>query len=320
MLGIHRLDLAFKLIDYDKLKILVQELKKDKKVYFLDLSGNKFGDKGCELISELFRANNNLISIKLCDNKISDEGVKHLCKGLKENCTIHQLALGDNRITDEGVKYLCEVLILNTELIDVDLCANAITDVGAQHLLQALQKNSVLEHLGLRNNEINNQKYIEEIEAKFVENNQSNNECEDMENIDESNNDNQSEREEDEYNNLLQAEADLSALSTPSKPYLHRKKSQKLVRNDVTKVKQSEELLKLQKEIDDLKERISNLSTQVVILWKFAICAIIIFVLTLVFILSALIGSVILATGIALIYYLTSIKRVDLFSFMSNTA
>ena len=154
----------------------------------LYLSGNKIGNKGCDVLSKMLNAkleNPSTISkldISMCD--ISLNGVARLCESLENNPTLTYLNLDNNsfgqlagiyigkcfalngslqhfslnscNLRDESVIKLCEGLGKNLGIKRLNLCKNYISDNAVSYISQVFLKNTSLVTLDLSYNYIKN--------------------------------------------------------------------------------------------------------------------------------------------------------------------
>jgi len=121
------------------------------KVYF---SGRKLHKYDIELIAEILKKNNTLLSLNLDCNEIGDEEAKAIAEALEQNNTLTSVNLGDNNIGINGLKALAASLTHNTTLTSLNVWGNDIDAEGAKVLAGALKKNNTLKSLDLRDSNI----------------------------------------------------------------------------------------------------------------------------------------------------------------------
>eukprot|EP01118_Nematostelium_gracile_P002851 TRINITY_DN1321_c0_g1_i4.p1 TRINITY_DN1321_c0_g1~~TRINITY_DN1321_c0_g1_i4.p1 ORF type:complete len:659 (-),score=133.19 TRINITY_DN1321_c0_g1_i4:13-1989(-) len=119
----------------------------------LDLSDNKVGDPGVQVISEMLEKNITLKILSLGSNGIQSSGAKILSKAILRNPSLTALYLNNNEIGDEGAKSLSRV-INNRNIKTLNLQRNKIGESGAVDLFRALQTNTTMIELDLQNNSI----------------------------------------------------------------------------------------------------------------------------------------------------------------------
>jgi len=102
----------------------------------LDLSGNKFGDKGAQYISELLTSKHQeLHLLELATNNIAWEGALHLAAGIASAaCNVSVLNLADNSVGNQGMVALSAALAFNVSMQSVNFSANEIGDIGVEAL------------------------------------------------------------------------------------------------------------------------------------------------------------------------------------------
>jgi hypothetical protein len=110
----------------------------------LDLSSNKFGNKGAQALATMLTTNATLMQLDLGDNSISNVGAEALATALRTNTSLTQLSLGHNRIGPKGAQALATMLATNKTLMQLDLWSNSIGDEGKKALDDLKQRRSSL--------------------------------------------------------------------------------------------------------------------------------------------------------------------------------
>ncbi|XP_028400895.1 NACHT, LRR and PYD domains-containing protein 3-like [Dendronephthya gigantea] len=107
----------------------------------LEISGSKIGDKGMEMLFDVFRQETckiTTLNIRSCH--LTEKSMVAFGKALNEGkCGLKKLNLSDNKIRDEGMRILCSVLEqgkCNLTRLDVSCCS--LTDECMPSLCQAL--------------------------------------------------------------------------------------------------------------------------------------------------------------------------------------
>ena len=135
------LDLSRVKLNNQKMAELVEALKVNKTIGWLDIHGVYIRDEAFEEL----KASNALKRADFGANNIKDEGVIALAEALRVNNTIRWLDLSCNKnIGDKGAEALAEMLKVNKGLKRFDLSFNNITDKGAVALFEALKVNEVV--------------------------------------------------------------------------------------------------------------------------------------------------------------------------------
>jgi len=134
----------------------LQNLKKFK----LDIFNHNIGDEGAFLVIDVLKQNKELAYLNMSINNIGNEGAIALASALEQNKELEYLNMSINNIGNEGVVALASALEQNNELTYLDLSNNNIGDEGVKALASALEKIKKLEYLKLSNNNIGNEGVI----------------------------------------------------------------------------------------------------------------------------------------------------------------
>lgn len=147
-------------LDDDLAVELVDGLRKNKSITFLNLSKNMVNDDGIVKLAEMLETNTILKSLNLSamywqgieddvnvEGKISNSSLFLLAQSLTVNRTLTHLFLSENKIDNDGAKYLAEALSKNKGLRVLDLSMNLIGDDGFSALAVMLKQNDTLTKL-----------------------------------------------------------------------------------------------------------------------------------------------------------------------------
>lgn len=158
------------------------------KIQELNLSGNKIGDKSCEIfgkmlsgkleksslltrldlslceissvgamsIFESLQNNASIVELNFDGNDIGKQIGRHIGRCIHINGTLKLLSLNNCNLKDENIVKICEGLSLNTALQKVSLCKNNISNLGAFYVAEMLTRNEKLLFLDLSHNLIKN--------------------------------------------------------------------------------------------------------------------------------------------------------------------
>ena len=132
------------------LPLLCRVLNDNQILKELDLSHNRLGDHGVQIISDVLSLNNSrLKELDLSSNEITDQGARYLSSMLSHNSRLKRLILNRNEITNEGFLLLANALVRdNQKLIQLKLEANPyITRTGVLNVLHLLRNNHILEDI-----------------------------------------------------------------------------------------------------------------------------------------------------------------------------
>ncbi|XP_026049946.1 leucine-rich repeat-containing protein 74A-like isoform X7 [Astatotilapia calliptera] len=116
-----------------------------------NLSDNKLGLKGAEVISKMLSDNRKLKSINLSENDFSDAAAKCLAEALKNDFVVKDLDLSYNCICDAGGEDLGVMLAENIGIEVLNLSWNHFLIRGNAALIAGLKVNATLKQLQLSN-------------------------------------------------------------------------------------------------------------------------------------------------------------------------
>lgn len=144
------------MLSEDGLKLILQGLRDNAVIKYLDLKGNNLRGDGAEALGKLLRHNTSVISLTLEWNNLGmwEEGFSLLCDGLSFNQTLQRLDLRNNQINHKGAEELSTALKQNLTLRELDLRWNNIGLLGGRALLDCLQSNRTLMKMELSGNNI----------------------------------------------------------------------------------------------------------------------------------------------------------------------
>ncbi|KAM9296090.1 leucine-rich repeat-containing protein 45 [Gastrophryne carolinensis] len=137
-------------------KHVLQGLRTNSVLKYLDLKGNNLRGEAAEALGKLLRHNSSIISLILEWNSLGmwDEGFSMFCDGLCSNQTLQTLDLRNNQINHKGAEELSVALKSNFTLKELDLRWNNIGLLGGRAILDCLQNNRSLSKLELSGNNI----------------------------------------------------------------------------------------------------------------------------------------------------------------------
>ncbi|KAK5647236.1 hypothetical protein RI129_002128 [Pyrocoelia pectoralis] len=105
-------------------------------------------------IMDTLKQNKYVEYVDLQDNWLSANSVKYVSEMLKFNFTIKKLALQECRIKPEGAEILSGGLINSPSLVELDLSFNSLGDEGMTLLEMGLRENLTIKILNLSHNEL----------------------------------------------------------------------------------------------------------------------------------------------------------------------
>ena len=122
-------------------------LKINKKLILLSIVGNKFTNKGIDMILSTLRMNDTLKQISLGNNYLNSEAFINLADYLAFNKSLLSLEIKSSKVKDDILKLLSKKLINNNTLINLSLVDNLLSYEGIISLGQHLYKNPCINHI-----------------------------------------------------------------------------------------------------------------------------------------------------------------------------
>ncbi|KAM9290112.1 LOW QUALITY PROTEIN: leucine-rich repeat-containing protein 74A [Cariama cristata] len=134
-------------------QFLGQMLASNTTLEILDLSWNHLRRKGTVALGTGLRGNGALKILNLSWNGVGNEGALALGEPLKvSNVLVHRV-ISSNQINNEGAKKLCKGLEVNGKLKILKMASNPLTMEGATALVMSVRKNpkSMMEEINISN-------------------------------------------------------------------------------------------------------------------------------------------------------------------------
>lgn len=110
----------------------------------LELSGNKLGDAGVEILADLISNKPRIVHINLRHNEVGDVGLALLCRALARHNTVKSLNVSGNPVSDIGLAELAKFVMSSTDLETLDLMDTPISLRGTLSFADALVRNESL--------------------------------------------------------------------------------------------------------------------------------------------------------------------------------
>ena len=126
--------------------LVIDVLKQNKELAYLNMSINNIGNEGVVALASALEQNNELTYLDLSNNNIGDEGVKALASALEKIKKLEYLKLSNNNIGNEGVIALARSLN-KTLLTYLNISINKYGGGMMEDLAVALEKNTILKEL-----------------------------------------------------------------------------------------------------------------------------------------------------------------------------
>ena len=109
----------------EELHNLVKDILDNKSLTYLYLQNNQINDDSMELLSLLISKNYFIHTLNLSYNKFTQKGIEKLCNGLKsEDCRIIELSLSNNNLDEKSLTYLSEALNNHPSIYCLNLSYN----------------------------------------------------------------------------------------------------------------------------------------------------------------------------------------------------
>lgn len=117
----------------------------------LELSDNRLGCDGTEVLSSLLRAPYQSLRTLFLDScYVGDDGAKSIAQALLHNRYLQHLSLMHNRVGVSGIRAIAEALHRNASLLSLNVSHNVLGPLGVRALGDMLYHNDTLRKLSLR--------------------------------------------------------------------------------------------------------------------------------------------------------------------------
>lgn len=136
------IDLSLNRLGNEGAQIIGEYLLLDTPMIYIDLRSNGIGIPGCTALFQGLSTNHHITNLDLSAvdgierNRIGTEGCRCLANALSENEILSNLNVSMCGITADGCAYLGPALALNKALVTLDLTANRFGSAGAINLFQ----------------------------------------------------------------------------------------------------------------------------------------------------------------------------------------
>lgn len=129
----------------------------------LDLSFNSLNDKG---FISLMQSISSVSVLKIVNNGISDASMQDVAEFLSINRVLRHLDLSNNSIGDEGVKIMIDAIMANSALQEIYLLGNKVTGIGLEYLATKIVKGNKMSDfmIDLRENSVDGSVSTQEIQ------------------------------------------------------------------------------------------------------------------------------------------------------------
>lgn len=103
-----------KLVRFNNLTVIPENLLNTKDIVILNLTGCKLGDEAMSWVGAFIQQSYTIKRVNLQGNFLTHEGCQELYTGLRNTKTLMDLDLSLNNIGDDGVSVICNALVENT--------------------------------------------------------------------------------------------------------------------------------------------------------------------------------------------------------------
>ena len=115
----------------------------------LDISGNKLGDHGAELLSEGIINTKTLRVLRISYNNIGPLGTTAIANALTNNTSLEELDMYDNTIGQDGATAIAKAITNNKTLETLSLDDHTMDKESAMIIMRSLHCNNTITFLGL---------------------------------------------------------------------------------------------------------------------------------------------------------------------------
>lgn len=135
-------------IPQDQLEVIIEALRKARKVVALTFWSNKLGTKGAKALAQLVNSRNDVQKLTLANNELTPDSINQMATVLN-NSSLTELKLNDNLLGDAAIPHIIKIIRQNPKLTSLTLSNNLFTKEGFMTLLPALCSHRVLKDVDL---------------------------------------------------------------------------------------------------------------------------------------------------------------------------
>lgn len=136
------------------LKPMIKNLKSNKTISELAISGGELGNDNLNFIGELLGNNTTLKSLNISGNKIETAEIAPILVGIQKSGTLISLDISNNNLGAYNVEKIVNSIKKDTKLTSLDISSNNIESKGAEQIAKCLESNNILKSLNIKNNSI----------------------------------------------------------------------------------------------------------------------------------------------------------------------
>lgn len=122
--SIKYLDFSYNILSTKVISDIVSAAERNESLTSLDLTETHLNDSGAKHIATMIETHQNLQRLILAQNKITDEGGYPIATALAKNTALSHLSLSDNELKDKTADAILNSLKTNTTIADIDVSYN----------------------------------------------------------------------------------------------------------------------------------------------------------------------------------------------------
>ena len=154
--AIKRLNISANAITNEGLSMLVDSLEKNSSLQHLELSNiGNIGKEGGKYLAILLKCNKSIMIIDISKNRLGFLGMQLIAESIKENQSLSQIKIEGNNLEEAGCIFTAKALEVNKSLSMLDLGGNNVQSTGVIYLAAMLENYHKVQYLNLSNNTIN---------------------------------------------------------------------------------------------------------------------------------------------------------------------
>ncbi|KAK8892361.1 hypothetical protein M9Y10_029587 [Tritrichomonas musculus] len=160
---IKHFDFSYNILTTKVISDIVNAAEKNESLTSLDLTETHLNDQGAQSIAQMIETHPNLQRLILAQNKITDEGGYPIATALAQNTSLSHLSLSDNELKDKTADAILTSLRTNKTIADIDVSYNDFSCMS-----YVLLKRMIEEHKRTLNSNVHEivEKHIEYLKGE----------------------------------------------------------------------------------------------------------------------------------------------------------